>query len=112
MDELEFNAKCSYSSWTELNSYFVNENFSVLCLNARSITHKFPELLAHLASIKQKFSTIIIIETWLKKETDIALEIAGYRSKSMYRDLSKGGGIKVFYLENDTVTRMFLVQAD
>ena len=56
----------------------------------------------------------MITETWLKSCSDIALEIEGYHSKSLYRMGTSGGGIKIYYLKsiNVTVLDSFTVCSD
>ena len=96
---------CCYHSWEELEYSFGNNiDLSVLCINARSITHKFSELCAHLTGLTKKFCFIIITESWLKKDTDFALEIEGYKSVSLYREHRAGGGIKIFFRDFINVT--------
>ena len=94
---------CFYSSWEELSRNFTSNDLSFLCLNARSIINKFTELKLYLSSLSVNFSFIIITETWLKSNTDVALEIDGYQSKLLYR-VGVGGGIKVYYLNSINVT--------
>ena len=95
---------CIYCPWTEVGEKMTNNKFSIICVNARSIIKKFTELQSYLSFIEKKFSFIIITESWLRSETDVALELDGYRSKSLYRTSTVGGGIKVFFNENINVT--------
>ena len=94
---------CHYSDWNVVSDGLGSETLSVMSVNVRSIVGKFPELIASLISLKHKFTFIIIIETWLTKEKDKALEIHGYKSCSLYRENQIGGGIKLYYLDNINV---------
>ena len=99
MDEQLNLTRCSYISWDDLVRKRKDRKLSFLCLNARSFLRKFPELLFHLSTLKNKFTYIIITESWLTPNNDYALEIPGYLSKSLYRTGTTGGGIKIYYLE-------------
>ena len=79
------------------------EKLSVFCCNMRSVVNKFPLLFSHLALLKNKFTIIVLTESWLNAGKDKALELPGYKSKSLYRS-RKGGGIKVYYLEQLNMT--------
>ena len=89
----------SYISWDALVRKFKDGELSFLCVNAMSFLRKFPELLFHLSALKNKFTYIIITESWLTHDNDYALEIPGYLSKSLYRTGTTRGGIKIYYLE-------------
>ena len=98
--DINNSSACEYISWSTLSSKLGNNRVSVLSLNIRSLTGKFAELLAHIYKLKNKFTFVVIVETWLTPDKDRALEIAGYRSHAIYRTDQIGGGIKLYYLEN------------
>ena len=90
---------CRDLMWRDLPTVFKSSKLSLLCVNLRSMIGKFSELVAHLNIIKNKFTFIIITETWLSESIDFALDIDGYHSKALYRN-NNGGGIKIYYLKN------------
>ena len=96
---------CSTTGWGTIATYG-EKKLSVLNINIRSIANKFSEFKAHLNSIKNKFTFIVITETWLKEPLDFAFEIEGYKSVSLYRDGRQGGGIKIYHLERIVATFM------
>ena len=65
----------------------------------RSIINKFSELSNYLSSIRHKFTCNVITESWLTPVSDLALNIDGYKSLSLYRNNKMGGGIKLYYLD-------------
>ena len=86
---------CNYTSWSTLPS---SNNFTILCVNARSLVSNFASLLSYLSTVNFMFDFIIIIESWLKKDRDVGYEIEGYKSHSIYRDDNRrGGGIKIYH---------------
>ena len=95
---------CSYATWDNLSRKSNNENLSFLCVNLRSIGSKFAEFTSYLAKLKWKFKFIAVTESWLTPDKDVALEIEGYKSKSIYRSGNRrGGGIKLYFLESINV---------
>ena len=66
---------------------------SLLYVNARSILNKFGEFLAHIKLLKYRITFIVIVKSWLKPETDVALEIPGYKSCSLYRSGNRVGAV-------------------
>ena len=94
---------CRTCSWDDFRHKLVRNKLSVLCLNMRSVRNKFAELEAHLALLKQRFSFILVTETWLSPDRDFVYELDGYKSLSSYRD-GRGGGMKLFYLKHLDVT--------
>ena len=96
-----------------MSSNFSLGDLSVLCVNVRSIRNKFAEFKAHLSEVKRKFSFIFITESWLKADDDVTFEIEGYKSKSIYREGRRGGGIKLYFLEYlslDVITEQTFVE--
>ena len=85
MDFKTDNTLCEHLTWEDFITRVNYENLSVLCLNSWSLTNKFARLQSNLALIKKRITFIFIIESWLKPCTDFALELPGYRSKSLYR---------------------------
>ena len=102
-NEIEHIPNCQSTSWSGISKCFGLSSLSFLCLNARSIVNKFAEFVAHLHELDNKFSFILITETWLDSSRDKAFEIDGYKSISLYRESRRGGGLKIYYLDSLTV---------
>ena len=74
----------------------------------RSLLNKFALLFSHLSFQSNRFSIILLRETWLNERNDIAVELPGYKSTSLYRS-RRGGGIKEYYMHhlNMSLEEMF-----
>ena len=106
-DYPDYSPECSTRTWDNISSCVKPGNLSFLSLNIRGLIGKYGELLAYLNCVKNKFTFIIITETFLNMENDKALEIPGYKSVSVYRNSSdRGGGIKIFYENHVNVSVM------
>ena len=91
--------ECDYFNPSEVKERLNASNrlfFSMLCLNIRSCRKNLNMLIAFLNTYLLQFSIIILLETWLTEDIDVALSVGGYNSLSIYRN-SHGGGIKVFF---------------
>ena len=97
-------SNCKYVTWSSFTSEFKSDFLSVLCLNSRSILNKFGELKCYLESLTEKFSFIIITESWLRKNTDFCLDLPDYGSVSVYRDYAVGVVLRF------TTLKVFLFQ--
>ena len=71
--------QCSIVLWSELDKNIKYNKLSVLTVNARSITGKIEEFIAILNLITNRFTFIIITESWLTEEYNFVLEINGYK---------------------------------
>ena len=96
----EYVPNCSEITWNELSSETFSQNISLLAVNIRSFAGKFSEFVAHINLLKFKFTVLIITETWLNENTDIAFDINGYNCFSIYRNGQIGGGIKIYIEES------------
>ena len=85
--------------WFNLDSNLKENNLSILTVDAHSITGKFADLVTNLNLVRKRFSFIIVTESWLSYDSNLVLEINGYKSHSISRTGRKGGGIKLFYLD-------------
>ena len=92
----EYEPICLSTTWGNLGNKFSGGELSLLGINMRSLAGKFSELVGHLNIVKNKFSFIVLCETWLNEGTDVACDLDGYRSFSLYRDARTGGGIKIY----------------
>ena len=92
---------CTYrspSTFREGISDGIDGSLSMLMYNIRSCRKNFGPFLLHLCNLMVRFSFIVLVETWLTKDTDYAFDIQGYKQANIYRD-NLGGGIKFFYSE-------------
>ena len=99
-DDLLFE-DCSVAYWDNFHNILGQNKLSILCFNARSILNKFTDFKTYLSMINFRFTFLLITETWLHENSNISLELPGYKSLSVYRGESqRGGGLKLFYLNN------------
>ena len=89
---------CTKTTWLDFDRKLTNESLSIIGINVRSLSSRYHELVAHLNIIRNKPTMIVLTETWLSENSDIAFDIEGYKSLSIYRD-GKGGGIKIYFLD-------------
>ena len=89
--------KCSNVLWSELEKNLKDNNLSVLTVNTHSTTGKFADLITNLNLIRNRFTYIIITESWLTEEFNFVLELNGYKSHTLNRVGRTGGHIKIFY---------------
>ena len=90
---------CNYFSLSDAKDKLMDygkQSFSLLTCNIRSCRKNMPSLTSFLSLLMFKFSLIILVETWLTKDIDHALNIDGYKQINLYRS-SHGGGIKILY---------------
>ena len=101
LEEASDHPRCSKSIWFEMSNKLGPKKLSVLRFNANSIECKFPGLCSNLSLLQNESSFIIITETWLNNNKDVALEIPGYKSFAVLRSTqSNGGGVKIYCLSS------------
>ena len=88
---------CNKLSWECLGEKLSPGNISVLNINMRSILAKFSCLAAYLGQLRYGPTFVVVTETWLTAVSDVGMELPGYKSLSLYRSYSSGGGIKIYY---------------
>ena len=98
--------ECQDIGWGNRIFNTFGKNLSVLCINMRSMANKFSELSSYLNRSKHSFSFIVLVETWLNASSDVGLELDGYKSLSLYRDVGVGGGIKIYHRDNISVVEV------
>ena len=98
--------ECQDIGWGNRIFNTFGKNLSVLCINMRSMANKFSELSSYLNRSKHNFSFIVLVETWLNASSDVGLELDGYKSLSLYRDVGVGGGIKIYHRDNISVVEV------
>ena len=74
--------------------------FSVLHLNARSLSKNIDNLKLLLGSLQKSFSTICVSETWLTDLSSGEVEIPGYKSISSHHVNKPGGGTGIYLQEH------------
>ena len=106
VDELEIMLNslnsCSPYDLEDLNKdeTFLNSPFNLFHLNIRSSDRNFNLLLSLLATMKVKFSVIVLTETWLKDKSH-ASNIPGYVAYHSIRPNDKGYGGVSIYIKNE-----------
>ena len=104
-NEIKVNYKSPYMDTANLKTFLEKNktNFTVLSTNIASINAKFDELFLFVENLKQsnlQFSAIIIQESWLSQNDDVALfKLDDYTCISQERMSSTRGGLMI-YLHN------------
>ena len=82
-------------------------------MNARSITGSFAELTANLNFIREPFSFIIIVEYRLTDQSNLVLELDGYKSHMMNRLGRTLGGTKLLrpdYISTELINKVSVIE--
>uniref|UniRef100_A0A3B3B6W1 Reverse transcriptase domain-containing protein n=1 Tax=Oryzias melastigma TaxID=30732 RepID=A0A3B3B6W1_ORYME len=88
---------CNYYSEEEFNSKVDLQNFfSLVHFNCRSLYANINKINDYLAAFKSKFSVIAFSETWLNMEKGDDLGINGYRLFHTDRPEKRGGGVALY----------------
>ena len=90
---------CESISFNKFGKIFKTQKLSFLTVNLRSLASKFDEIIPLLSQLKEKFTCILITETWLNTQNDALFEIPGYISYNFYRENQNGGGLKLYVLD-------------
>ena len=104
-NEIKINYKSPYMDNANLQTFLEKNitNFTVLSTNIASINAKYDELVLFVENLKQsnlQFSAIIIQESWLSQNDDVALfKLDDYTCISQERISSTRGGLMI-YLHN------------
>ena len=97
---------CNLISWNDLCNQYCVDDLSILALNIRSLRGKFLEFISHLNLLKNKFTFIVLTESWLREGDAKFFEIDGYQVFSVHRQDRSGGGILVYCLNSLKATIM------
>ena len=98
--QLTPSTECRYYLPNELNLLPLNDNsFSLLHLNARSLSCNFDNVCSLLGSIKHSFSFIGVTESWLKPNSPPLFDIQGYKMLRADRPTGRGGGAVLYVKE-------------
>ena len=76
-------------------SKFDNNNFSILHINARSLTNKLDDVSHFVQSLAIKFTCIVVSETWFDSNT-VMVDLPDYTCYSVNRTSKVGGGIAIY----------------
>ena len=114
LDQLDASHGPSHVLWYELDSNLKEMNLPVISINTRSITGKFAELVINLNLIRERVFFVIITESLLTEESNLVLEIDGYKYHTINRVGLTGGNIKLFHLDyiSNEVISDFSVKED
>ena len=98
-----YNDHCDYvevDNCTEITQS--PRDLSVLEINVRGLVNKQDELLKFFRSITQmgRVDVVILVETWLTKESESRVKIPGYNYYGLPRSHKKGGGVG-FLIRNE-----------
>jgi len=74
-------------------------NFSVLHVNARSLSKNFEQLYVYLTNLDHRFSIIAITETWTTVNNEMIYKIPGYNHVVKSRD-GRGGGVALYVIDS------------
>ena len=74
--------------------------FSILHINARSLSRNFDNINDFLSTISHTFSIITISETWIYGKPSIPFHLNGYNFEHSDRPSGRGGGVALFVREN------------
>lgn len=73
----------------------INKDVSILYLNIRSLANKFDELESIVNFNKDKFSIIILTETWLSSNDSKFFNLKNYNAVHSCRE-TRGGGVTIY----------------
>lgn len=92
---------CKYYSDDELNAKIAMDNtFSLIHFNARSMYANFNKMKEYLNKMNGKFKVIALSETWMKQERRTEFPLDGYELYYTNRDNKTGGGV-AFFVDRD-----------
>ena len=91
---------CKYYTEESFHANFVTDNienkFSIVHFNARSIGKNFTEITEFLNELKYTFDIIAISESWLDDKTATEFNLDGYEVINQIRLDKKGGGCSLY----------------
>ena len=93
--------KCAY--YTTIENVDMNNNFSVIHMNVRSMKNKRDEILSFLTRSDIQWDVICISETWLKDDITKYYDIDKYNLFASCRQIGEGGGTAIYVHTNHDV---------
>ena len=98
---LKFTDNCKYYNDDEFgDDVELNEKFSLIHFNCRSLYANFTKLYDYLRLFKGRFKLIALSETWLNEEKGAEFPMEGYKLYFLNRRNKRGGGVAL-YVDND-----------
>jgi hypothetical protein len=87
----------------EFNALFTGDktimsSFSLLHVNARSLSKNLDNLIVYLSGLKHKFSVLAISETWATADNKFLKKIPGYNCVMKNRVGCRGGGVALYVI--------------
>ena len=103
------NNSCSCFTPSKFNNSFQNNesNFTILHINARSLSRNFDNISDFLSTLSPSFSIIAISETWINGQPIIPYHLSGYTFLHSDRETGRGGGVALFVKDNIKHSRRF-----
>ncbi len=78
----------------------VQHQFTILHLNIRSCLQNFGQFVAYLIELNVRYDVMILSETWITADNENLFSIPSYDFISQNRDVRRGGGLRIYYLNN------------
>ena len=78
--------------WSNLDNNLKENNFTILTVNAHSITGQFADLVTNQNLVTKRFSYIIVTKRWPSYDSYIVLEINGYKPHSIIAGRAEKAG--------------------
>ena len=91
------NTMCDYYTEEKFNDTVSLENtFSLIHFNCRSLYANFTKIQEYLRSLKHKLSAIALSETWIDEDRGVDFCMEGYELHYCSRKNKRGGGVALF----------------
>ena len=88
---------CDYYTEEKFNDTVnLDNNFSVIHFNCRSLYANFAKIQEYIRSFKHTFSVIALSETWLDEDRGVDFCMEGYELHHCSRRDKRGGGVALF----------------
>ena len=84
--DVYYEPNCISSTCDSFANLKYSRSLSILCVNMRSIVGKFGDFLSFISCLKHSITFIVEVETWLDQQKDLASDIDGYKSHTLYRN--------------------------
>lgn len=95
---------CQYYTEEQFNEVQIEQTFSFIHFNCRSLSKHFSEIKHFLETLKGRFKLIALSETWIKKGKEVDLKLKCYDLYVTNRANRTGGGVAL-YIYNELKCR-------